>query len=161
MKKRLITSALRMSIIFPTRNLIKSFQRMFLLDSAHAGYETLYVCGTMNTAPPRNQGARRRPDARELCDHYNAIHRDIYQWFNIQFDHFGRTAHPATEIVQDIFAKWNRPVTSPNTIEQLYSEKARCSWRPLCPGTCRIAVIWKRAATSASIAASFWSLRFD
>ncbi|KAH3776067.1 hypothetical protein DPMN_177480 [Dreissena polymorpha] len=27
----------------------------------------------------------------QICDKYSVIHRDIYKWFNIDFDYFGRT----------------------------------------------------------------------
>lgn len=30
----------------------------------------------------------------EICDKYHAIHADIYRWFNISFDVFGRTTTP-------------------------------------------------------------------
>lgn len=30
----------------------------------------------------------------EICDKYHAIHADIYRWFNISFDTFGRTTTP-------------------------------------------------------------------
>lgn len=30
----------------------------------------------------------------EICNKYNAIHADIYRWFNISFDFFGRTTTP-------------------------------------------------------------------
>jgi hypothetical protein len=37
---------------------------------------------------------------------YHAIHKDIYQWFDIDFDKFGRTSTPQqTEIAQAIFLK--------------------------------------------------------
>ena len=37
----------------------------------------------------------------EICDKYNAIHRAIYEWFNIAFDKFGRTpTWQQTEIAQ-------------------------------------------------------------
>lgn len=37
----------------------------------------------------------------EICDKYNAIHRDIYEWFDIAFDKFGRTpTWQQTEIAQ-------------------------------------------------------------
>jgi methionyl-tRNA synthetase len=37
----------------------------------------------------------------EICDKYNAIHRDIYDWFDIAFDKFGRTpTWQQTEIAQ-------------------------------------------------------------
>lgn len=49
---------------------------------------------------------------RELCDKYGKIHEEIYKWFNIQFDFFGRTSteNPKTDlnwshtvIAQEIF----------------------------------------------------------
>lgn len=27
----------------------------------------------------------------QICDKYFVIHKDIYEWFNIKFDQFGRT----------------------------------------------------------------------
>lgn len=28
----------------------------------------------------------------EVCDKYYKVHKDIYEWFGIQFDKFGRTS---------------------------------------------------------------------
>lgn len=37
----------------------------------------------------------------QICDKYHAIHSDIYQWFDIAFDKFGRTpTWQQTEIAQ-------------------------------------------------------------
>lgn len=37
----------------------------------------------------------------EICDKYHVIHADIYQWFDIEFDKFGRTpTRQQTEIAQ-------------------------------------------------------------
>ena len=37
---------------------------------------------------------------------YHAIHKEVYDWFNISFDKFGRTSTPEqTEICQAIFKK--------------------------------------------------------
>ena len=45
----------------------------------------------------------------QLCDKYHAIHAEVYSWFNISFDVFGRTTTQLqTEITQDIFLKLNR-----------------------------------------------------
>ena len=33
-------------------------------------------------------------DRRAVCDKYHAIHKDAYDWFEISFDHFGRTSTP-------------------------------------------------------------------
>jgi methionyl-tRNA synthetase len=42
----------------------------------------------------------------ELCDKYHALHAEIYKWFNISFDIFGRTTTQLqTSITQDIFLK--------------------------------------------------------
>ena len=41
-----------------------------------------------------------------MCDKYHAIHAQVYEWFNIKFDQFGRTSAPGhREIAQDIFTK--------------------------------------------------------
>lgn len=41
---------------------------------------------------------------RAICDKYHALHKNIYEWFGISFDHFGRTSCDAhTRITQDIF----------------------------------------------------------
>ncbi|KAF2728227.1 methionyl-tRNA synthetase [Polyplosphaeria fusca] len=45
----------------------------------------------------------------ELCDKYHAIHSEIYKWFNISFDIFGRTTTQLqTDITQDIFLKLDK-----------------------------------------------------
>lgn len=42
----------------------------------------------------------------ELCAKYNKIHQEVYEWFEIGFDHFGRTpTQQHTEISQAIFLK--------------------------------------------------------
>ena len=41
----------------------------------------------------------------QLC-RYHAIHSEVYKWFNISFDKFGRTSTPQqTEVCQAIFKK--------------------------------------------------------
>ncbi|KIH43021.1 tRNA ligase class I, partial [Ancylostoma duodenale] len=61
---------------------------------------------------------------REVCDKYHAIHKSIYQWFNIEFDIFGRTTTPQqTEIAQDIFLKLHKNgFTSSSSIDQLHCQ---------------------------------------
>lgn len=40
----------------------------------------------------------------QICDKYNALHSDIYNWFNISFDKFGRTTtDKQTKVAQAIF----------------------------------------------------------
>ncbi|EMD31310.1 hypothetical protein CERSUDRAFT_119865 [Gelatoporia subvermispora B] len=66
---------------------------------------TLYVCGTdeYGTAT-ETQALKEGITPRELCDKYNALHVETYKWFELGFDHFGRTSTPAhTEICQSIY----------------------------------------------------------
>ena len=127
MKKRLVTSAL------PYVNNIPHLGNLLQVLSADCfarfcrmkGYETLYVCGTdeYGTAS-ETRALQEGVTPRELCDRYHVIHRDIYKWFEIDFDHFGRTSsHYQTEIVQDIFKKVDAAgYITEQTIEQLYCE---------------------------------------
>ena len=39
----------------------------------------------------------------EICDKYHQIHKEVYRFFNISFDYFGRTSTP--EHTQIIFLK--------------------------------------------------------
>ena len=67
----------------------------------------MYVCGTdeYGTAT-ETKALEEGVTPQELCDRYNAIHTEIYEWFNIAFDKWGRTSTPEqTEIVQHIFTK--------------------------------------------------------
>lgn len=53
---------------------------------------------------------------------YHAIHKEVYDWFNISFDEFGRTSTPQqTEICQAIFTKlMENNWLSDNTMQQVY-----------------------------------------
>ncbi|MBI9105757.1 MAG: methionine--tRNA ligase [Spirochaetales bacterium] len=109
MKKRLITSALPYVNNIPhLGNLIQVLSAdVFARFCRLKGYETLYICGTdeYGTAT-ETRAIEEGVTPRELCDRYNAIHTEIYQWFNIDFDKFGRTSTPEqTEITQHIFTK--------------------------------------------------------
>jgi methionyl-tRNA synthetase len=126
-KKRLITSALPYVNNIPhLGNLIQVLSAdVFARFCRSRGYETLYVCGTDEYGTATETRALEEGiSPKELCDRFFAIHDDIYKWFNISFDHFGRTSRPEqTEIVQDIFLKAdaNGYITE-ETIEQLYCE---------------------------------------
>ncbi|MDR0408847.1 MAG: methionine--tRNA ligase [Spirochaetaceae bacterium] len=125
MKHRLISSAL------PYVNNVPHLGNLIQVLSADAfarfcrlrGYETCYVCGTdeYGTAT-ETRAAEEGISPRELCDRYWAIHDEIYRWFNIAFDKFGRTSTPVqSEVVQDIFKKLDDAgYISEKTIEQLY-----------------------------------------
>lgn len=41
---------------------------------------------------------------KEICDQYHKLHKQVYDWFDIGFDYFGRTSDPwHTKIVQSLF----------------------------------------------------------
>lgn len=58
-------------------------------------WNTLFVCGTdeYGTAT-ETRALEEGVSPQELCDRYHAVHADIYAWFRISFDHFGRTTTP-------------------------------------------------------------------
>eukprot|EP00123_Amoebidium_parasiticum_P001527 comp12640_c0_seq1/m.7691 comp12640_c0_seq1/g.7691 ORF comp12640_c0_seq1/g.7691 comp12640_c0_seq1/m.7691 type:complete len:681 (-) comp12640_c0_seq1:697-2739(-) len=69
------------------------------------GYNTLFVCGTdeYGTAT-ETKALEEGVTPQQICDKYYKLHAEVYQWFNISFDHFGRTTTPKhTRIAQDIF----------------------------------------------------------
>lgn len=71
------------------------------------GYPTLFVCGTdeYGTAT-ETKAIEEGLTPQQLCDKYYTIHSEVYKWFNIGFDHFGRTpTKQQTDIAQDIFLK--------------------------------------------------------
>ena len=62
------------------------------------------------------------------ADRFHVLHRDIYSWFGIAFDKFGRTSTPRqTEIVQSIFKDLDEAgyVKQEDPSEQLYCEKCQ------------------------------------
>jgi len=128
MERRLITSALPYVNNIPhLGNLIQVLSAdVFARYCRLAGYETLYVCGTDEYGTATETRALEEGiTPRELCDRYHAIHRDIYAWFNISFDRFGRTSVPVhTEITQHIFTKLHENgFINERTISQLFCEK--------------------------------------
>ena len=107
--KRLITSALPYVNNIPhLGNLIQMLSAdVFARFCRSRGYETMYVCGTdeYGTAT-ETKALQDNKTPRELCDFFYKIHKDIYEWFGIAFDKFGRTSNEeCTEITQLIFKK--------------------------------------------------------
>ncbi len=130
MEKRLITSALPYVNNIPhLGNLIQVLSAdVFARYCRLQGYETLYICGTDEYGTATETRAREEGiTPRELCDRYYKIHSEIYEWFNIAFDRFGRTSTPNhTKITQDIFLKLDRNnYIREHTIEQLFCENCQ------------------------------------
>ena len=71
------------------------------------GHPTLYICGTDEYGTATETKALEEGiTPRELCDKYAKVHADIYEWFDIGFDIFGRTStSQQNDIVQHIFRK--------------------------------------------------------
>ncbi|NWU88283.1 SYMC protein, partial [Onychorhynchus coronatus] len=86
------------------------------------GWNTLFVCGTDEYGTATETRALQEGlSPRELCDRYHQVHADVYAWFQISFDHFGRTTTPQqTRIAQDIFQRLQaRGFVLQDTLEQL------------------------------------------
>ena len=76
-------------------------------------YNVLYICGADEYGTATEMKARQENKTpREICDKYFEIHKQVYKWFNISFDYFGRTSAenpkksknwPQTKIAQQIF----------------------------------------------------------
>jgi methionyl-tRNA synthetase len=127
MKKILITSAL------PYVNNIPHLGNLIQVLSADVyarycrlrGYDALYVCGTDEYGTATETKALEEGiTPRELCDRYYRVHADVYEWFNIAFDSFGRTSTPKhTEITQSIFLGLDKNgYIKEKTEEQTYCE---------------------------------------
>ncbi|RKF58554.1 Methionine--tRNA ligase, cytoplasmic [Golovinomyces cichoracearum] len=68
---------------------------------------TLFICGTdeYGTAT-ETRALQTNQTPRQLCDEFHQKHKDIYDWFEIGFDYFGRTTtEQQTIIAQDVFMK--------------------------------------------------------
>ncbi|KAK1267693.1 putative methionine--tRNA ligase [Acorus gramineus] len=104
------------------------------------GYNSIYMCGTdeYGTAT-ETKALEENCSPQEICDKYNAIHKEVYEWFDIGFDHFGRTSSPQqTEVCQAIFHKlMENNWLSENSMQQLYCDTCeRFLADRLVEGTC-------------------------
>ncbi|XP_073133422.1 probable methionine--tRNA ligase [Henckelia pumila] len=92
------------------------------------GYNTLYICGTDEYGTATETKAMEEGcSPKEICDKYHFIHKAVYEWFDINFDEFGRTSSPQqTEVCQEIFKKLlENNWLSENTMQQLYCETCK------------------------------------
>jgi methionyl-tRNA synthetase len=74
------------------------------------GRPTLFVCGTDEYGTATETKALETGQTpKELCDEFHKKHKDVYDWFEIGFDYFGRTTtEQQTAIAQDIFTKLHK-----------------------------------------------------
>jgi methionyl-tRNA synthetase len=91
-------------------------------------YDCMYICGTDEYGTATEIKALEEGlSPKEITDKYYAIHKDIYEWFGIKFDEFGRTStEKHTEITHDILNKLNEQgLLVDEEVEQLYDNKAK------------------------------------
>ncbi|KAH7665474.1 Methionine--tRNA ligase protein [Dioscorea alata] len=95
------------------------------------GYNVIYICGTDEYGTTTKMKAMEENcSPKEICDKYHAIHKEVYKWFGINFDEFGRTSSPQqTEVCQQIFHtlmenKW----LSENTMQQGTCPTLNCNY---------------------------------
>ena len=90
------------------------------------GQPTLFVCGTdeYGTAT-ETKALEEKCTPQQLCDKYHTLHKQVYDWFDIRFDIFGRTpTTQQTEIAQDIFLKlYKNGYLEERTTTQPFCEK--------------------------------------
>jgi methionyl-tRNA synthetase len=133
MKKILITSALPYVNNVPhLGNIIGCVLSadVFARYARSRGWNTRYVCGadehgTTTEAKALEEGLT----PQQVCDKYYKIHKEIYDWFGISFDIFGRT-HTDThaKITQEIFLKLHENgFIVEDFLEELYCEKCKRS----------------------------------
>ncbi|XP_012534645.1 methionine--tRNA ligase, cytoplasmic [Monomorium pharaonis] len=88
-------------------------------------YNTLYISGTDEYGTATEAKAlQEKTTPQAICDKFFDIHNDVYRWFSIGFDYFGRTTTPEqTEIVQEFFLKIkSKGYILTETVEQLHCE---------------------------------------
>ena len=89
------------------------------------GENVLYVCGTDEYGTATETTAiKEKCTPQELCDKYHSIHKKIYEWFNIDFDYFGRTTTELhSQITQEIFLSLQKN----DCIKKIQIEQFRCN----------------------------------
>jgi methionyl-tRNA synthetase len=137
-KKILITSALPYVNNIPhlgniigcvlSADVYARFQRLI-------GNDVLYVCGTDEYGTATETKAKEiGVTPREICNKYHELHKEIYDWFNIDFDIFGRTSteNPKTDdwaqtkLCHEIFKDLvNNGHIIEKEIEQLYCNETK------------------------------------
>lgn len=84
----------------------------------------LFLCGTDCYGTATEVKARKeKTTCRELCEKYHVLHKEIYDWFGIEFDVFGNTMTTTqVEITHEIFFE----LYINGHIEEKTTEQMRC-----------------------------------
>jgi len=90
------------------------------------GANTMFVCGTDEYGTTTEQKAQAEHlTPAEICAKYYAIHKKVYEWFDISFNHFFRTSTPQqTAICHEIFEDLDKNgYICEDSVEQHYCPK--------------------------------------
>jgi methionyl-tRNA synthetase len=91
-------------------------------------YESLFICGTDEYGTATEiKALEEGVSPKEITDKYYKIHKEIYEWFGIEFDIFGRTStEQHTQITHEIIKKlYQKGLLVEKEIEQFYDEQAK------------------------------------
>lgn len=89
------------------------------------GYNVVHICGTDEFGTAIEMAALEAgKHPREICDTNHMLHKKIYDWFEIEFDYFGRTTESShVENTIDFFKRVeSRGYLEDQVCEQLYCE---------------------------------------
>ena len=65
-----------------------------------AGHNAIYISGTDEYGTATETKAMQEGvSCKEICDKYHAIHKGIYEWFQCDFELFGRTTTPKHQVI--------------------------------------------------------------
>lgn len=90
------------------------------------GHNVKFLCGTDDYGSASEHMAMKRGITNEeLCNEFRSKHKDIYKWFNLSFDIFGKTPTVThTEMTQEIFTNlWNNGLLIEKITEHNFCEK--------------------------------------
>lgn len=90
------------------------------------GNDVLYLCGTDNYGTTTMVKAREEKlSCEEICEKYNALHKKVYDLFNIKFDVWGKSStETQTQLAQEIFLNlYKNDYLEEKTISQMFCDK--------------------------------------
>ena len=84
------------------------------------GHEVMFICATDEHGTPAEIAAQNAgQDVAEYCEQMHAKQAELADWFNISFDHFGRSSSPENHRLTQHFAT----VLEQNGMIEMVSEK--------------------------------------
>lgn len=89
------------------------------------GYDVIYLCGVdVYGSTTLLRASQENLTCEEICDKYTKLHKEIYDWFNINFDIWGQTNNDKqTIITHEIFLElYKNGYIEEKTIMQMYCD---------------------------------------